>query len=313
MTRPLITARDVSENAELHIPAGAIVTPLARDLLRQRGLDPRGLPFDGRALDGQALSGQAPAREGCPEVQRFVVANWKCHKTTGEALDFAAKFRERRAKKLAARAVVCPPFTSLALLHHALGDAAEVGAQDLSADGEGAHTGEIAARHLVDVGCGYVLVGHSERRHAGESDALVRRKLRRALGAKLRPILCVGETASERKAGRASVVVSDQTRAALGGLSPAEVAQTILAYEPRWAIGTGATPTLGEVEDMLSHARQVLISISEASGAGVSILYGGSVKPKNAGALLALPSCAGALVGGAALDPEGFASILDQA
>ncbi|MGE0709292.1 MAG: triose-phosphate isomerase [Planctomycetota bacterium] len=288
--RPLVTARDL-EGDDPVIPAGAILTPLARDLLRKRGVTPRVVGEAGGAVDP------------------LVVANWKSHKTLGEARAFAARLRDGLARGRA-RVVICPPFTALACLAEALAGAAELGAQDLSPHGEGAHTGEVAARHLVDVGCRFVIVGHSERRHAGEEDALVRRKLRAALGAGLGPILCVGETAEERRAGRAEAVVSRQLEEALAGLEPARLAATVVAYEPRWAIGAGVTPTPAEVEAMLSHVRRALGRVAEAAAAArVPVLYGGSVNARNARELLSLPTCGGALVGGASLDPDALAAI----
>lgn len=297
MQRPLITAKDVAEQRDLVIPQGALLTPLARDLLRKRGVRPR--PVDGPG----------------PRPARYVVANWKSHKTIGEARRFAASFRElQRTGPLAAAAVICPPFTAIAALSDALFGSAQVGAQDLSPHDEGAHTGEVAARHLVEAGAAFVIVGHSERRHAGEDDALVRRKTRVALRGGLQPILCVGETRDERQSGRAEAVVRDQLRAVVEGLDPESVRRLLVAYEPRWAIGTGLTPTSDQVAEMLAHVRAVLVSVAEERAASlVPVLYGGSVKPKNAAELLHLPGCAGALVGGAALKPEGFLGILAEA
>ena len=294
MRRQLITAEDVADGRTTSIPPGAILTPLARDLLRARGIDPE------------------PNRAGGPAVERWVVANWKSHKTTGEARAFADAFRaELGGQRLPSGCVICPPFTALATLGAALRGAAELGAQDMSAHGEGAHTGEVAARHLVDVDCRWVILGHSERRAAGETDDLVRRKLLAAVGAGLRPILCVGETLEERRAGRAEAVVSDQLRAACRDLDPGRAERLVVAYEPRWAIGTGVTPREREIVDMLTHVRDVLTRLCPPPlGARVPVLYGGSVKPGNASSILHLPGCAGALVGGAALDPVGFAQIV---
>lgn len=288
--RPLITARDLQGVEDPVIPRGAILTPLARDLLRKRGIDPE--------------RGGRPAAAHDP----LVVGNWKSHKTLGEARAFAAELRAA-ARPGGVALVICPPHTALATLAHALEGVAEVGSQDISAEGEGAHTGEVAARHLVDAGCRFAIVGHSERRHAGETDAVVARKLRRALAADLRPILCVGETGEERRAGRAESVVSRQLEV-LRGLEPARLERVLVAYEPRWAIGSGQTPTPAEVEAMLAHARAALARGADPAAAQrVPVLYGGSVKPQNAAELLGLPSCGGALVGGAALKVESFLGI----
>jgi len=294
MRRPLITAEDVADSRTTSIPPGAILTPLARDLLRARGVDPR------------------PNVSGGPEPERLVIANWKSHKTVGEALEFATEFRAvRGGQRARAGCVICAPFTALHALGQALRGIAELGAQDVSPDGEGAHTGQIAARHLLDVDCRWVLVGHSERRAAGEDDALIRRKLLAALGAGLRPVLCVGETLEERRAGRAEVVVSDQLRAACRDLDASRVAECVVAYEPRWAIGTGLVPQHHEIVDMLGHVRQVLLRVCPGElGQQVPVLYGGSVKASNASLILSLPGCSGALVGGAALSAEPFAAIL---
>ncbi len=292
MTRPLITAKDVAAADRVVVPPGAILTPLARDLLRKRGITPE--------LGGGAGSG----------VERLVIANWKSHKTIGEALAFAAAFRGAQPRA-GATPVICPPHTALAALHQALDGAAEVGAQDISAHPEGAHTGEVAARHLVDAGCSFALVGHSERRHAGEDDALCRRKLRAALSGGLRPVLCVGETAEERRGGRTQRVLTDQLRAALEGLEPAQVERLVVAYEPRWAIGAGVTPGPAEIAEVLAHVRGVLErTCAPAWARRVPVLYGGSVSERNAAELLGVPGCAGALVGGASLAPERFLAIL---
>jgi len=295
MTRPLITADDVRRDRRLQVPPGAVVTPLARDLLRQRG------------------ARLEPAARRAPPA-RWVVANWKSHKTAAEARGFAAAFRAGLAGGARARAAICPPFTLLASLGEALAGAADLGAQDVSPHGEGAHTGEVAARHLVDAGCSLVIVGHSERRHAGEDDALCRRKLRVALEAGLAPILCVGETLEERRASRTQTVVARQLEAALSGLEPARGRRVIVAYEPRWAIGTGETPTEAAVAEVLAHVRAVLRRVLRPDAAdAVPVLYGGSVDERNAATLLHLPGCAGGLIGGASLDATRLLRILEVA
>jgi triosephosphate isomerase len=294
--KTLITARDLEQQPSLIIPEHALLTPLAKDLLRKRGLWP------------------APRRKLYQDKgpRRVVVANWKSHKTIPEALTFARELRGlREGKRTRAAAVVCPPSTALASLVGPLRGVAELGSQDVSAHGEGAHTGELAPRHLVDAGARYAIVGHSERRAAGESDALCRAKVRNALGGGLAPILCVGETKDEREAGRAFNVVSTQLEGALDGMTPDAFAKVVVAYEPRWAIGTGLVPTHEDVVDMLAHVRTVLGRVGqEEVAARVPVLYGGSVNEKNAAELLHLPGCAGALVGGAGLSPERFAKII---
>jgi triosephosphate isomerase (TIM) len=244
----------------------------------------------------------------------LLVANWKSHKTIPEALDFARELRtllgERRTP---AQPVICPPATALAALQQALRGCAELGAQDVSEADEGAHTGELAPRHLVDAGARYAIVGHSERRQAGESDAVCRTKIRTALRGGLLPILCVGETREERDGGRAEAVVTDQIRASLDGLLPNAIRSLVVAYEPRWAIGTGLVPKPRDVTEMLAHIRGVLGRVAPTETAqSVPILYGGSVNERNATELMALPNCAGALVGGASLDAKRFTAILGR-
>ncbi|MCA8924415.1 MAG: triose-phosphate isomerase [Myxococcales bacterium] len=291
MKRPLITAEDLQQSPDMVIPVGARLTPLAQDLLRKRGAVVRG-------------------RGAMPLARRLLIANWKSYKTVGEACEFARALGERVRPPTALQLVICPPFTALATLGEALRGVAELGAQDLSPHDEGAHTGEVAARHLLDVGCSYALVGHSERRAAGEGDALVATKLERALAAGLRPVLCVGETAEERAAGRAEAVVSTQLGRALANTRPTDLPRVVVAYEPRWAIGKGVTPTSAEIAGILGHVRHSLRQMAPEVAERVSVLYGGSVSPDNAGEILALEDCNGALVGGAALDPVRFSAIL---
>lgn len=299
MSRPLVTAQDLAGPGEPRLPEGAILTPLAMDLLRKRGLSPELLA---RAPDSRA-----------PATRRLVVANWKSYKTIAESLAFASEL-VARAPRARAQAIVCPPFTALVALGPALRDVAALGAQDVSAQDEGPFTGEVAARHLTELGCAFAIVGHSERRQMGETDALVRAKVRAALRGGLDPILCVGETKDERRAGRTQVVVSDQLRAALDGLEPELVSRVVVAYEPRWAIGQGVTPTSEEVVDVLQQVRRVLGRVAgEDAAARTSVLYGGSVTDKNAAELLHLPGCAGALVGGASLKAATFAAIVEAA
>lgn len=314
MSRPLVTADDVAGPGEPVLPEGAILTPMARDVLRRRGLAPellRRAPAPPTTPAPVAAAGAVAATP--PAARRLVVANWKSYKTVAEALAFARELGER-APRGRAQAVVCPPFTALVALGPPLRGLAELGAQDVSAHDEGPHTGEVAARHLVELGCRFAIVGHSERRAAGETDALVRAKVRAALRGGLDPILCVGETKDERRGGRTQVVVSDQLRAALEGLEPEVVPRVVVAYEPRWAIGQGVTPTPLEVADVLAHVRGVVDRLAgAAAAAATAVLYGGSVSEKNAAALLGLPGCAGALVGGASLKAAAFAQIIEAA
>lgn len=270
------------------IPEGAIVTPLAQDLLRKRGQ-------------------RVGVEKRGPILVPLVVANWKSYKTTAEARAFAAAFK-KAAPRGRARAVICPPFTALHVLATELGDAADLGAQDISAFEEGAHTGEVAGRHLAELGCRYVIVGHSERRaECGEDDALVRRKVRAALASGLKPILCVGETLDERAAGRTSQVVRGQLRSVLDGFDLERAQDLVLAYEPRWAIGRGVTPSDDEIVSALGDVHD---EVERALGRRGIVLYGGSVALENAKRIFALPGTGGGLVGGASLNPEGFAKLV---
>lgn len=211
---------------------------------------------------------------------------------------------------IAAELLVCPPATLLAPVAEALeGSSVRLGGQDCHAAEKGAHTGDIAARMLADIGCAYVIVGHSERRHDhGESDAAVRAKAEAAHSAGLVAIVCVGETEAERKAGRALNVVADQIRGSLPDRSTA--ANTVVAYEPVWAIGTGRTPTPDEIQEVHAHARSSVAGAVGGHAAGaIRILYGGSVKPDNAPQFMQLPDVDGALVGGASLIAGDFLAI----
>lgn len=294
--RRVITAEDIERAppGRFEVPEGAILTPLALDLLRKRGQD-------------------LPANTGAPPrpVTPLVVANWKSFKTTAEAAKFAKAFRAV-APRGRAQAIVCPPFTALAALAGETGF--ELGAQDVSPFEEGAHTGQIAARHLVELGVRWVLVGHSERRgECGEDDALARKKVRAALAGGLRPILCVGETREERDSGRATSVVRAQVRAVFEGLDPDRVGEVAVAYEPRWAIGRGVVPTDPEIALAVKDARDELERALGPSGLRVPVLYGGSVALENAGRIVRLDGVGGLLVGGASLNPEGFAKLVAAA
>ena len=210
----------------------------------------------------------------------------------------------------AARVALCPPATLVHRMAEALaGTMVEVGGQDCRAETSGAFTGDVSAGMLADCGATLVILGHSERRAGyGETDALVAAKTLAALRAGLEPIICVGETLSEREAARTLEVVTGQVRGSL----PPELAGNAfaVAYEPVWAIGTGLTPTLAQIEEVHVAIRAVLVERFGAEGAGVPILYGGSVKPSNAAEILAVKDVGGALVGGASLKAEDFLGII---
>jgi triosephosphate isomerase len=243
-------------------------------------------------------------------VKTLIVGNWKMNKTVAAATAFVHELLAMHPDLSAADAVVAPPFTALPAVAHAFdGSEIGIGAQTMHWAPAGAYTGEVSAPMLVELGVRWVILGHSERREAAaESDESVNRKVIAALAAGLIPIVAVGETLEEHAAGLASERVCAQTRGAFDGISAADVATCVVAYEPIWAIGSGkidhpaeANATMGAIRgavDGLAHAR---------------ILYGGSVKPDNIGALVAQPNIDGALVGGASLDPASFAALLRNA
>jgi len=241
-------------------------------------------------------------------MTKLIAGNWKMHGGLAMAPELARSVAAGAAG-LTAELLVCPAFPHLALVAEALsGSPVALGAQDCHAAAEGAHTGDVAAAMLAELGCRYVLLGHSERRadHA-EEDALIRCKAEAAMAARLRPIVCVGETEAERDAGRAEGVV----RAQLAGSLPEGfvAAGGAVAYEPVWAIGTGRTPTERDIAAMHAALRAALLTRFGEAARGVRLLYGGSVKPANAAAILALPEVGGALVGGASLKAEEFLAI----
>ena len=235
----------------------------------------------------------------------LIVGNWKMNGLRASLAEATALAARAAAEKPAAELGLCPPATLVAAMAEALkGSAVGVGGQDCHAGASGAHTGDIAAEMLKDAGAAYVIVGHSERRaDHGESDAVVRTKAAAAHRAGLTAIVCVGETLAQRDAGETLKVVSAQLRGSLP--DDATAANTVVAYEPVWAIGTGRTPTEAQVAEVHAAIRQDLKARFD-DGAGFRILYGGSVKPDNAKALMAVADVDGALVGGASLKAADF-------
>jgi triosephosphate isomerase len=211
---------------------------------------------------------------------------------------------------------VCPPFPYLAAVAEVLrGSAVGLGAQNLYPEKEGAFTGEVSPTMLVDVGCRYVIIGHSERRHKlGETDAFINRKVKAALAAGLTAILCVGETLAEREANRTQAVLDTQLTADLDGLTAGDLARVVIAYEPVWAIGTGRNATPDQAQAAHAFVRRRVGQLCGAVAAqGLVIQYGGSVKPDNAALLLSQPDVDGALVGGASLNADQFLAIVRAA
>jgi triosephosphate isomerase len=243
----------------------------------------------------------------------LIAGNWKMYKTTAEGAALAAEVRAG-ATRPDVDVLVAPPFTALAAVAKALeGGRVLLGAQNMHAEREGAFTGEIAPLMLRDAGCSHVILGHSERRqYFGETDEGVAKKAEAAIANGLVPIVCVGETLEERDADRTTVIVERQVERALRGLAPQQVGRLVIAYEPVWAIGTGRTATPAQAQEVHAFIRHLVSkSHGTAAGDGVRILYGGSVKPDNAGALMAEADIDGALVGGASLKAESFLKIVD--
>jgi len=248
-------------------------------------------------------------------LRRPVIAgNWKMYKTQAEARAFFDAFRPLVAESKHCDIVVAPPFTALLVAAEAArGSAIAIAAQNLHGRPEGAFTGEVSARMLVEAGCTAVIIGHSERRqYFNETDQTVHLKTKAALEEGLTPIICVGEILSERESNLTEAVLQRQFEGGLGALTPAEFSRILLAYEPVWAIGTGktATPELAaQAHRFLRELAAARFSFEEASA--LRILYGGSVKPDNIKGLMAQAEIDGALVGGASLDPKSFASIVN--
>jgi triosephosphate isomerase len=243
---------------------------------------------------------------------RFVCGNWKMNKTASEAAAFVRELRPR-LRPGTVQVAVAPPFTALAKVKAELGGSqVQLFAQNCHEEQSGAFTGEVSAPMLKELGCDGVIVGHSERRQLfHETDALVAKKLRAALGAGLHAIVCVGESLQERDANRTWEVVSRQISGALAGLPEAAYESLTLAYEPVWAIGTGRTATSAQAQEVHGLIRGLLRKLSSARVAeALRIQYGGSVKPDNAAELMGQPDVDGALVGGASLKVEDFARIV---
>jgi triosephosphate isomerase len=252
-----------------------------------------------------------------PSLRRPLVAgNWKLHKTVGESTELVTALAAKLDDEPAAEVVVAPVFTALSAVRDAAsGSPIAHAAQDVYWEASGAFTGEVSAPLLADLGCSYVIVGHSERRQLfGESDQDVARKAAAVLEAGMKPIICCGETLEQREAGETEGHVLSQVGAALAGLSEQQLAQVVIAYEPIWAIGTGRTASPADAQEVHGAIRGLLVErFGRALADGTRILYGGSVKPGNAAELMQQPDVDGALVGGASLEAESFAAIVQAA
>ena len=243
----------------------------------------------------------------------IIAGNWKMNKTVAEALDLVNGLKRELGTVKEVDIVVCPPFTALESVSKAIIDSnIRLGAQNMSENNVGAFTGEVAAVMLKEFSVRYVILGHSERRqYQKESDALIAKKALAVHVAALKPIVCVGETLAEREGGLTEKVLETQVRGSLAGLSKEQMKETVVAYEPVWAIGTGKTASTQQAQDAHAFIRSVLASMfDETVAKQVRIQYGGSVKPANARELMGQPDVDGALVGGAALTVRDFSDII---
>lgn len=248
------------------------------------------------------------------KARKLIIAgNWKMNKTVAEALALVNSLKIELANVKEVDIVVCPPYTALESVSQATLDSnIKLGAQNMSEHNVGAYTGEIAAVMLKEFSVRYVILGHSERRqYQKESDALIAKKAAAVHAASLKPIVCVGETLAEREGNLMEKVLETQVRGSLAGLTADQMLETVVAYEPVWAIGTGKTATTQQAQDAHAFIRGVLARMfDEATAKKVRIQYGGSVKPGNAKELMSQPDVDGALVGGAALEARSFADII---
>jgi triosephosphate isomerase (TIM) len=248
--------------------------------------------------------------------KKIIAANWKMNMTCGEAAAYIEILFRELGQDERVEVVIVPPFTAIAKVSEMLShsEQVKVGAQNMYFEKSGAFTGEVSAAMLRELFVRYVVLGHSERRAIfGETDEMVNRKTRAAHEAVLKPIVCIGETLAEREAGKVEEVLDRQIRGSLAGLGKKEMTETVLAYEPVWAIGTGRTATPAQAQDAHAFIRKTLAKVWDApTAAKVRIQYGGSVKPENAAALMGQKDIDGALVGGASLDPRAFAQIVKQ-
>lgn len=245
----------------------------------------------------------------------LMAGNWKMYKSASETEAFFGEFRSSAAQSSQSQIVICPSFVNISTaVRAAEGTSIEIGGQNVFWEKEGAFTGETSPSMLVAIGAKWVIIGHSERRqYFGETDETVLKRTVAALGAGLKPIVCVGERLEEREVGSTETVLQEQFSHGIAGLSPDQFSIIVIAYEPVWAIGTGKTAT----PEIAQEAHSFLRSLAERrygkdAAYKVRILYGGSVKPDNAAKLMAQPDIDGALVGGASLGPKSFAAIVNH-
>ena len=245
----------------------------------------------------------------------FIAANWKMNKTIAEARDYIDKLLARLPVESGVELGLCVPYTALAAtVEAAEGSDIRVCAQNMHQEPEGAYTGEVSAPMLLEYGIHGVVLGHSERRqYFGETDRALQEKVPAALAAGLEPILCVGESEDERDQGETERRLRHQVQEGLERVAPDDVSRVVIAYEPIWAIGTGRVATSEQAQEAIAFIRALVGDRSPDAADRVRVLYGGSVKPDNGAEILAQPDVDGALVGGASLDPEGFAQLISAA
>ncbi len=247
------------------------------------------------------------------ERRLIIAGNWKMNKTVAEAVDLARDLKLETANIKELDIVICPPFTALGeVSKEVLSSNIRLGAQNMSEHNFGAYTGEIAAGMLKEFSVRYVILGHSERRqYQKEPDSLIAKKALAAHAASIKPIVCVGETLAEREAGQTEKVLDTQVRGSLAVLNREQMEETVIAYEPVWAIGTGKTATSAQAQEAHLFIRRLLGTLyDDATARRVRLQYGGSVKPANARELMTQPDVDGALVGGASLEARTFADII---
>ncbi|MCP4652382.1 MAG: triose-phosphate isomerase [Candidatus Omnitrophica bacterium] len=246
----------------------------------------------------------------------MIAGNWKMYKTIGEASMLAEELKKELATFIEADIVICPTFTALNTVYSIVEDTPiKLGAQNLFWESEGAYTGEISPVMIKACGCEYVIIGHSERRkYFNETNETVNKRIKAALGIGLNPIICVGETLQEREADKTKAIIEEQLTGGLEGLSNEDMANSIIAYEPVWAIGTGKTATPDQAQEIHAFIRGwIKEKFSTLISENLRILYGGSVKPENSKELMGQADIDGALVGGASLKEDSFAQIAKNA
>ncbi|MEK4246630.1 triose-phosphate isomerase [Psychrobacillus sp. FSL K6-2684] len=246
--------------------------------------------------------------------KQVIAGNWKMYKTLSEAKQFASELKAKQLDTTNVEAVICAPALFLeSLVNETKGSFISIGAQNMHEEKEGAFTGEVSGQQLQDIGVSYVVIGHSERRqYFNETDESVNKKAKTAFENNLTPIICVGESLEQRESNETESIVSAQTTAALEGLTEEQVKNTIIAYEPIWAIGTGKTATADDANDVCRAIRETILDgFGEEVASAVRIQYGGSVKPENIEELLSKEDIDGALVGGASLQVDSFVKLLE--